>query len=135
MKNSIRKFVTLTCFAVALSCAGFGQDLFDAKVTATIPFAFYAGDHHLPAGNYTFKVADSHRTTIRNEATGRTYWLLGKPADLVADSQTGLRFDTVGDVHVLHSLQSSGGSVNFFEKAPLLAQSNSVETAAGDGSK
>ena len=129
MKNQLREFVALTCFAVALSSSAvFAQDLLDSKVRADIPFDFYAGDQRVPAGTYMFSLSEDRYATIRNQQTGRTYWVLAKSTDMERNNQVVVTFDVVGDVHILHALQKDDASVSFFESTPLLAKAGVVST-------
>lgn len=130
MRNNIRKFVALACFAVALSGVAFTQDLPKVVVRANIPFDFYAGDQKLPAGVYTLRVAVDRRITLRNQETGQTCFLLGIPADAVADTKASLIFDEVGGVYLLHLLEDNSTNVSFFESKALLASARDRSTVA-----
>jgi hypothetical protein len=131
MRKNIRKCVALACFAAALSGAALAQDLPKAVVRADIPFDFYAGDQKLPAGVYTMTVLVDRRITLRNQETGATCFLLSMPADeAVADTKASLIFDDVAGAYLLHSLEDSSVSVNFFENKALLAAARDRSTVA-----
>lgn len=128
MRKNIRRFVALSCFAIALSGAALAQDLPKAVVRANIPFDFYAGNQKLPAGEYTLKVGVDRRITLRNQESGMTCFLLSMPADEAAGSKASLIFDEVAGAYLLYSLEDSNVSVNFYESKTLLARANDRST-------
>jgi hypothetical protein len=113
MKKTVRNFVVLIVFAMALTGLSLAQDA-TYHVTANVPFDFYAGSQQLPAGTYLFEVNyDSHSVTLRNKTTGRSYALLARPADGEGVGEAVVEFDVVGDTHTLADLRTASAGVNF----------------------
>ena len=113
MKKTVRNFVVLIVFAMALTGLSLAQDA-TYHVTANVPFDFYAGDQQLPAGLYLFEVNyGNHAVTMRNKATGRTYAVLARPADGEGVGEAVVEFDVVGDTHTLADLRTASTGVDF----------------------
>ncbi len=121
MKNTVRNFVVLVVFAMALTGLSMAQD--DTyRVNANIPFNFYAGEQQLPAGMYQFEVNyGDHSVTLRNKTTGRSFALLARPGDGEDAGEAVVEFDVVGDTHMLADLKTSSAGVNFPEEKAMLA--------------
>ena len=121
MKKTVRNFVVLVVFAMALTGLSLAQD--DTyRVSANIPFDFYAGDQQLPAGTYLFNVNyGDHRVTLRNHDTGRSYVVLARPGDSEGFGEAVVDFDVIGTTHMLADLKTASTGVNFSESKLLLA--------------
>ena len=79
MKANYRKLVVLGLFLLALNTVLLAQDL-SSKVRVNIPFAFYAGEKMLPAGNYTFSLnRETSNIAIRSEDSDAGVFLFGSP--------------------------------------------------------
>jgi len=121
MTTTIRSFVVLVVFAMALTGLSLAQDS-TYRVNATIPFDFYAGDEQLPAGTYQFEVNyDDHSVLLRNKSTGRSYALLARPGDGEGMGEAVVEFDIVGDARMLSDVKTSSAGVNFPEQKAMLA--------------
>ena len=121
MKKTVRNFVVLVVFAMALTGLSLAQD--DTyRVTANIPFDFYAGDQQLPAGTYLFNVnCGDHSVTLRNHDTGRSYAVLARPGDGEGVGEAIVEFGVIGNTHMLADLKTASTGVNFSESKVLLA--------------
>jgi hypothetical protein len=120
MKKTVRSFVVLAVFAMALSGLSLTQD--DTYcVRAKIPFDFYAGDRLLPAGTYLIDVSyDTHSVAFHNNDTGRTYVALAQPASGQGAGDPMLQFDVTANTHLLADLKTASTGVNFVESKRLL---------------
>jgi len=121
MKKTVRNFVVLAVFAMALTGLSLAQD--DTyRVTANVPFDFYAGHQQLPSGMYQFEVNyGNHSVMLRNKTTGRSYALLARPGDGESVGEAVVEFDLVGDTHILADLKTASTGVNFPEQKATLA--------------
>ena len=121
MTKSVRSFVVLVVFAMALAGLSLAQDE-TYRVRANIPFDFYAGDQLLPAGVYLIEVSyGTHVAELRNHDTGRSYSLVAVPADGEASGNPVLEFNVAGDRHVLADLKTASTGVNFSESKRAMA--------------
>ena len=106
---------------MALTGLSLAQDA-TYRVTANIPFDFYAGSQQLPAGVYRFEVNyENHSVKLRNKATGISYELLARPGDGEGLGDAVVDFDVVGDNHLLADLKTASTGVSFTEQKALLA--------------
>ena len=121
MNKTVRNFVVLVVFAMALTGLSLAQD--DTyRVTANIPFDFYAGDQQLPAGTYQFDVSyGTHTVMLRNHDSGRSYMVIARACDGEGLSGAMLEFDVVSGNHLLADLKTASTGVNFSESKTLLA--------------
>jgi hypothetical protein len=119
MNGIARNLVVMAVFAMALTGLSLAQDA-TYRVTANIPFDFYAGSQKLPAGVYRFEVDyGNHSVTLRNKATGISYELLARPSDGEGLSDAVVDFDVVGDTHMLADLKTASTGVSFPEQKNL----------------
>ena len=130
MQKTVRNFVALVLFAMAMAALSVAQDS-TYRLTAKVPFDFYAGDQQLPAGMYQFEVNyETHAVVLRDKATGHSYALLARPADGERDGEAIVDFDVIGDTHMLADLKTAGAGVNFPEqKAPRTSAKRSGTVA------
>jgi hypothetical protein len=121
MKKTVRNLVVLVVFAMALTGLSLAQDS-TYRVTANIPFDFYAGEQQVPAGDYLFSVSyGDHTVTLRNHDTGRSYIVLARPGDGQGTSEAVVEFDIIGGAHMLADVKTSSAGVTFAESKSLLA--------------
>lgn len=130
MKTTVRKFVVLVVFAMALTALSVAQEA-TYRVTATVPFDFYAGGQQLPAGTYQFEVNyDNHSVTLRNKASGRGYALLARPEDGEGVGEAVVEFDVIGNTHLLADLKTASAGVNFPERKAMTASAQAMGSVA-----
>lgn len=130
MKGIARNLVVMAVFAMALTGISLAQDA-TYRVTANIPFDFYAGSRQLPAGVYHFAVDyETHSVTLRNKNTGISYALLARPCSGEGLSDALVEFDVVGDTHVLADLKTASTGVSFPEQKSLLASAKRTGSVA-----
>lgn len=138
MKKTVRKFVVLVVSALALSGVSMAQRLTE-RMTAKIPFSFYAGEQQLPAGVYRFSFNEQDNTvTLANVASGRREVILALPGDsgrygnFVDEGfpDPTVRFDVIGGTHVLAELRTDTAGVRFpEEKSQMTAAQHSDPVA------
>lgn len=141
MKKTVRNVVMLVTVALALTGLSMAQRLTD-RVTANIPFSFYAGDQQLPAGMYRISFNEQDDTvTLANTTTGRKEVVLALPGDsgrfgnFVDEGFPSpvVEFDVIGGTHVLADLRTGTAGVRFPEhQAQVVAaqRSGAVATVA-----
>jgi hypothetical protein len=130
MTKSVRSFVVLVVFAMALTGLSLAQDE-TYHVRANIPFDFYAGEQQLPAGIYLIDVSyGTHVVALRNHDTGRTYSLVAVPAYGEGSGNVVVEFDVAGGKHVLADLKTASTGVNFSESKRALATAQRTGSVA-----
>lgn len=130
MNKTVRSFVVLVVFAMALTALCLAQDE-TYRVNANIPFDFYAGDQQLPAGVYQFDVSyGAHTVTLRNHDSGRSYTVIARPAGGEGTSGAIVEFDVVGGNHLLADVKTASTGVNFSESKTLLASAKRGDSVA-----
>ncbi len=131
MQKTVRNFVALVLFAIAVAGLSVAQDS-TYRVTANVPFDFYAGHQQLPAGVYQFEVNyETHAVVLRDKATGHSYALLARPADGErGGGEAVVDFDVIGDTHMLADLKTASAGVTFSEQKALVASAKNSRTIA-----
>ena len=130
MTKSVRSFVVLVVFAMALTGLSLAQDE-TYHLRANIPFDFYAGNQLLPAGVYLMDVSyGTHVVALRNNDTGRTYSMVAVPANGAGSGQAVVEFYVAGNKHVLADLKTASTGVNFSENKRALATAQRTESVA-----
>ena len=102
--KSIFKFVLAPA---VLAAAALATTSATAETTVKVPFSFTAGDKICPAGYYTIKHDDtsSYVTLMRKGSSDSFTYLVGPGAPEPTDRKVALRFDHLGNAHVLQSIQ------------------------------
>jgi len=106
--KSILKFVLAP--AVLAAAALTASSAMAAETTVKIPFNFTAGGHVCPAGVYTVEHdSNSGFLTLERKGSADTFtWIVG-PADATpSEHKIALKFDAIGNTHVLQSVQYGG---------------------------
>ncbi len=141
MERTVRNFVMLVVVTLAITAVSMAQRLTD-RVTANVPFSFYAGDQQLPAGVYRFAFNEQDNTVrLTNTATGRKDVILALPGDsgrygnFVDEGfpSPTVDFDVIGGNHVLADLRTDTAGVKFAEQKTQIAaaqRGRSVATVA-----
>jgi hypothetical protein len=130
MQKTVRNFVALVVFVMAIAGLSVAQDS-TYRVTANVPFDFYAGDQQLPAGMYQFEVNyETHAVVLRDRATGHSYALLAHPADGERGGEAVVDFDVIGGRHTLADLKTASAGVTFPEQKELVASAKNRGTVA-----
>ena len=119
MKKTVRNFVVLVVFAMALSGLALAQQ-FSYRVAATIPYDFYVGDQLMSAGNYLFAVNYGDRAvTITNQANGHSSVVLASPIEFASpgydnrNKGTVVELSNMGGKYMLSDLETRTNGVNF----------------------
>jgi hypothetical protein len=140
MKNNVRYFMVLAISAMVLTTVSMAQEVND-RVTAKIPFSFYAEGQHFPAGSYRFVVNEQDNTvTLANVATGRSEMMMALPADAEGFGNSVdegfvkpvVGFDLYDGSHVLSDLKTDTTGVDFFIERPEIASAQHGESAGLD---
>jgi hypothetical protein len=92
-----------------------------AETTLKVPFNFTAGDKVLSAGYYTVTHDDtgSFVTLARKGTSDIVTYVVGPGAADPNDRKVSLKFDTVGDAHVLQSIQYGAVVTSRLDKKSL----------------
>ena len=116
MKRHLNIPMAIIILASALTAGAQAQTSSVQKVIATIPFAFNVGETRLPAGEYTFTVAnptsDRKILQIRN-ANGRSSAMIAT-TNVVGNvaENTKLVFQRYGDQYFFAQAQMAGDSTS-----------------------
>jgi hypothetical protein len=130
MRKSVRSFVVLVVFAMALAGLSLAQDE-TYSLRANIPFDFYAGSQLLPAGVYLIDVSyATHVAALRNQDTGRTYSVVAVPANGEGSGNAVVEFDVAGDKHMLADLKTASTGVNFSQSKRAMATAKHTGSVA-----
>jgi hypothetical protein len=103
MKSIVSKFVlapaALAAFALVASSA--------MATTVKVPFNFTAGGKVCPAGDYTVTHDDTGSfVTLAHKGSSEIFtYVVGPGAEDPTARKVSLKFDAVGDAHVLQSIQ------------------------------
>ncbi len=103
MKNIRTKLI----LASVLAAATFTTGIAEAQSTLHVPFSFHIGSSVLPAGTYSVEPGPHNGfvtlTNTNNSVSFSWTLLTGEPAP--SDTRIVLRFDQVGNSHMLRSVQ------------------------------
>lgn len=104
MKSIFSKFVLAPA---VLAAAALVTTSATAETNLKVPFNFTVGTKTLPAGNYAVLHDGSSNfvTLIRKGSSDIYTWTLGPGDPDPSDSKVSLKFDLVGDAHILQSIQ------------------------------
>ncbi len=116
MKNPIRSLLlVLTLMAGAF---GMAQAQSPDYLKVNVPFDFYAGNNHLPAGEYQLRrVNDSEPSLLRMANAKGDFALLSiTHSQGLATSDTRFVFSENGETHVLTALRTPQETYNLHNK-------------------
>jgi len=93
--------------AVVLTTAGLGTHMAKAETTLNVPFSFTVAGQTMPAGVYTVKQDVFHNVVILSNEDGRKSFSYAlRPGDPAPNEvHTSLKFEAVGDTHILRWIQ------------------------------
>ncbi|HTB97988.1 MAG TPA: hypothetical protein VK716_13330 [Terracidiphilus sp.] len=85
-----------------------------AETTVKVPFSFTVAGKSMPAGQYILQHdAGLDTITLRGKNSTKTFtWVVGPGAVDPTDSHAGMKFDQLGDVHVLRSIHYGSQTTN-----------------------
>ena len=132
----MNKYLSMLLVVVALAGASLSAPAQDAKVVVTIPFEFVVGTRTLPSGTYTVsRTSAGTGSPLLLSSRDQSVFLLPAAFDDV-ESGTGVRFDQVGEEHVLSQIKTPEGIYTIdnhreVEKLNKLAQSTNHNPTKG----
>jgi hypothetical protein len=102
MKSNFLKFVLAPA---VLAFAALGASSAKAETTLKVPFDFTAAGKICPAGYYTVHRDSDFITLYRKGSSESFTWIVGPGAPDPTDTKIALKFDEIGQTHVLQSVQ------------------------------
>jgi len=118
MKSNFSKFMLAPAVLAAVAlCANFAT----AETTVKVPFNFQAGGKTCPAGYYTVQRNDgANFVTLMHKGSAETFtYVLGPGAPEPNETKVSLKFDRIGDKHVLESIQYRALETSRLDKKTL----------------
>ena len=93
--------------AVVLTAAGLGTHVAKAETALNVPFSFTVSGQTMPAGVYTVQEDTFHNKVIlRNQDARKSFAYALRPGDPAPNEiHVSLKFETVGDTHILRWIQ------------------------------
>src|SRR5215472_18684573 len=93
--------------AVVVTTAAMSAHSAKAETTLNVPFSFTVSGQTMPAGVYTVKQDTFHNMVIfRNQDASKSFSYTLRPGDANANQvHVSLKFESVGDSHVLRGIQ------------------------------
>jgi len=106
MRLSLRTLVFVPAAMAVVALASQSAHAADTAVVK-VPFSFIASGKKCPAGVYTVSTDSTfHMIVLRSKDTGESLSWLSAPGDKAANDKTvSLKFDTVNEQKVLHSVR------------------------------
>lgn len=95
----------------------------DRSEKADIPFDFYAGSQHMPAGTYNIGIdAENDIIAISDNSGKHTVLLVGSPNDAANNNDSELVFDHSGDSYSLRQVDSDAINLAFSQNKAKKAE-------------
>ena len=132
----MKKYSSLLLAVVALAASSLPAPAQEGKIVVTIPFTFVVGNQTLPSGTYTVsRTSGGAESPLLLISRHQGVFLLPGAFDGV-ESGSGVRFDQVGEEHVLSQIKTPDGIYTIdnhreVEKLNKLAQSNNHNATKG----
>ena len=105
MKFIPSKFVLASA---VLAAAALAANVASAETTIKVPFSFTAAGKVCPAGYYVVQrdSGNGNFITLSHKGYSESFtWVVGPGEPAPTDSKIALKFDHVGDAHILQSVQ------------------------------
>lgn len=102
MKSILAKFVLAPA---VLAVAALAATSAKAETTVKVPFNFTVAGKVCPAGYYTVHKDADFVTLLRKGSSDIFTWIVGPGAAEPNDTKVALKFDLIGNSHVLQSIQ------------------------------
>jgi hypothetical protein len=101
MQNILRNIVLTSAAVAAFATTGAMAE------TLNVPFSFTVAGKNCPAGTYSVeKNINGNFVTLKSQDSSRSFmWAVGPGEPLPTDAKVVLRFDELGQSHILHSIQ------------------------------
>lgn len=135
-RTLVNKYLSMLLVVVAFAGASVPAPSQEAKVVVTIPFEFVVGTQTLPGGTYTVSRSSVGTSSpLLLSSRGQSVFLLPTAFDS-AESGAAVKFDQVGEEHVLSQIKTPEGIYTIdnhreVEKLNKLAQSNNHNWTKG----
>lgn len=111
MKMTLRMTMIAATFVLLSATSVFAQS---PKMRVHIPFAFAAGESHLPAGDYRISLDPIfHRFLLQQDGGSSIFLLAQRPFSRGAQDHGTLVFDKYGDRYFLRRVNTAGDSLGF----------------------
>ncbi len=106
--------------AVVLTTAGLGAQVAKAETALNVPFSFTVAGQTMPAGVYTIQQDTFHNKVIlRNQDASKSFAYALRPGDPASNEiHVSLKFETVGDTHILRWIQVGSKLTSRLEDRP-----------------
>ena len=130
----MRHITTKVVLASAVAAAAFLTATAEAQTTLQIPFCFNVGGSTLPAGTYSLERGPRNGFVIlRSTATPASFsWTLSPGEPAPTDTRIVLRFDQVGEVHMLRSVQYRSLTTSRLDEKTLRHQREATLTGQAE---
>jgi len=132
MRLSLRNIVLTPAVLAVVALATQSAHAAASATSVNVPFSFKVDDKICPAGEYLVGTDMASRfITLQGKNSGVSFNFLSGPGD---DEQPGkavlLKFDTINDLHVLHSVQVKKSVTRELDKK-LIAERISAPHSSG----
>jgi hypothetical protein len=112
MKTKVLFFAII--FFLPVIAVNLAHAQFNHRVTAKIPFEFYAGNAEMPAGNYYADIDVENRVVnLRSDNSRGGSFLMGMMSEPSNDENMELVFDHLGSSYFLRDLKGPDVDVQF----------------------
>lgn len=130
MKAIFSKFVLAPAVLAAAALAATSAM---AETTVKVPFSFTAGGQVCPAGLYTVQHDDSSNfVTLTRKGSSQIFtWTVGPGAPGPTERKVALKFDDLGNAHVLQSVQYGSLITSRLDKKTLRDERESNQLTGG----
>jgi hypothetical protein len=130
MKSIFSKFVLAPAVLAAVALAATSAK---AEVTIKVPFNFTAGGKICPAGEYTVRHDDnSSFVTLISKSSSQIFtWVVGPGVAAPDNRKIALKFDEMGNGHVLQSVQYGALSTSRLDSKSMRDERESNQLTGG----
>ena len=119
--------------AIVLTTAALSTHIAKAEATLNVPFSFTVAGQSMPAGAYTVQQDLFHNTVIlRNKDASKSFAYPLRPGDSLGNEvHVALKFSSLGETHVLHSIQFGSKMTSPLDQRPRPASYEPARLSQG----
>jgi hypothetical protein len=119
--------------AIVVTTAVLSGHVAKAETTLKVPFSFTISGHTMPAGVYTVQEDTFHNAVIlRNQDASKSFTYALRPGDATANqAHVSLKFESVGEGHVLRAIQFGSKMTSRLEDRPAPASYEPARLSQG----